>query len=113
MQTAGLFNLLAMVLAEAYNFHVHNLNEKDPDRQGAFMCVLFGIIMIYSGSVIIHLGPTLIGGHFKFNDDIGNCLFAYGEIKVSSIMKEHQERILIIIFATYFLGTTKGTIFLA
>lgn len=82
MQTAGLFNLLAMVLAEAYNFHVHNLNEKDPDRQGAFMCVLFGIIMIYSGSVIIHLGPTLIGGHFQFNDDIGNCLFAYGEIKV-------------------------------
>lgn len=71
-----------MVLAEAYTFHVHNLNEKDQDRQGAVMCVLFGIIMIYTGSLIIHLGPTLIGGHFQFNEDIGNCIFAYGQIKV-------------------------------
>jgi len=77
-----MFNLLAMVLAEAYTFHVHNLNEHDPDRQGAMMCVLFGITMIYAGSIIVHLGPTLIGGDFRFNQDIGNCLFAYGEIQV-------------------------------
>lgn len=78
-----MFNLLAMVLAEAYTFHVHNLNENDPDRGGAMMCLLFGVIMIYLGSVIVHLGPTLIGGHLDFNQDIGNCLFAYGEIHVS------------------------------
>lgn len=77
-----MFNLLAMVLAEAYTFHVHNLNQKDPERGGAVMCVLFGVIMIYLGCVIIHLGPTLIGGHLSFNKDIGNCLFAYGEIHV-------------------------------
>lgn len=82
IQTAALFNLLAMVLAEAYTFHVHNLNERDPDREGALMCVLFGIVMIYAGSIIVHLGPTLIGGHFIFNEDIGNCFFAYGQIKV-------------------------------
>jgi len=50
------------------------------------MCVLFGIVMIYTGSIIIHLGPTLIGGHFVFNKDIGNCLFAYGEIKVRLLL---------------------------
>lgn len=80
-----MFNLLAMVVAEAYTFHVHNLNDTDADRGGAMMCVLFGIVMIYMGSLILHLGPTLIGGHFQFNKDIGNCLFAYGEIHVSTI----------------------------
>jgi len=27
--------------------------------------------------VIIHLGPTIIGGYFDYNEQIGNCIFVY------------------------------------
>jgi len=78
-----MFNLLAMVMAEAYAFHERNVSNGDKDRgNGAAMCIIFGVITIYIGSIILHLGPTLIGGEFKFNKDVGNCMFAYGEIQV-------------------------------
>lgn len=79
--TASMFNLLAMVMAEAYTFHEQHDHIKD--KHGTVMCVGFGILTIYIGTVILHLGPTLIGGEFKYNKDIGNCLFAYGKRQVS------------------------------
>lgn len=81
--TVSMFNLLAMVMAEAYTFQEHNTNDSESSRKGAAMCIIFGVITIYIGSVILHLGPTLIGGEFKFNEDVGNCMFAYGKVQVN------------------------------
>ena len=80
--TVSMFNLLAIVIAEAYAFHEKNVNYPDEKGSGIAMSCVFGIVTIYIGSVILHLGPTLIGGEFKFNDDIGNCIFAYGKVQV-------------------------------
>lgn len=73
--SVSMFNLLAMVLTEAYTFHVHNMDEFDTDRRGALLCVLFGVCMVYAAGLIIHLGPTLIGGHFQYAKGVGSCSF--------------------------------------
>lgn len=79
--TVSLFNLLAIILSDAYIFHEKNIDETG-NGKGSKMCVLFGIVTIYVGSVILHLGPTLIGGEFQYNKAIGNCSFAYGKVQV-------------------------------
>ena len=76
--TASGFNIVAMICCEAYSFSEHNLGG---EGRGSFCCVVFGIVMVYIGSIIIHLGPTIIGGDFNYNDLIGNCIFVYGTIK--------------------------------
>jgi len=43
--------------------------------------VLFGVSIVYVASIIIHLGPTIIGGYFDYNALIGNCIFVYGPVK--------------------------------
>ena len=54
---------------------------RQSQKENSFACVLFGVVMVYVGSLIVHLGPTIIGGDFNYNDPIGNCLFAYGNVK--------------------------------
>ena len=76
--TASGFNIVAMICCEAYTFSEHNVGG---EGKGSFCCVIFGIVMVYIGSVIIHLGPTIIGGDFNYNKHIGNCIFVYGTIK--------------------------------
>ena len=76
--TASGFNIVAMVCCEAYTFSEHNVGG---NARGTLCCVIFGLIMVYIGSIIIHLGPTIIGGDFNYNDLIGNCIFVYGTIK--------------------------------
>ncbi len=76
--TASGFNIVAMICCEAYTFSEHNTGG---DARGSLCCVVFGILMVYIGSIIIHLGPTIIGGDFNYNDLIGNCIFVYGTIK--------------------------------
>ena len=76
--TASGFNIVAMVCCEAYTFSESNVGG---EGRGSFCCIAFGILMVYLGSVIIHLGPTIIGGDFNYNDLIGNCIFVYGTIK--------------------------------
>ena len=76
--SASTFNLLAMVCCEAYTFGEHNTGG---DNTGSLCCVVFGLFIIYIGSLIVHLGPTIIGGDFSYNDMIGNCIFVYGTIK--------------------------------
>ncbi len=51
------------------------------ESHGSLSCVGFGIVMVYIGTIIIHLGPTIISGDFGHNDQIGNCIFVYGTIK--------------------------------
>jgi len=75
------------------------------ERRTSVCCVLFGVTIVYVASiiihlaaassgrhgdgrsrdvtsvVIIHLGPTIIGGYFDYNELIGNCIFVYGPVK--------------------------------
>lgn len=81
--TVSMFNILALVMSEAYTFHEKNVSPPDEQRNSMTMCTAFGITTIYIGSVILHLGPTLIGGEFKYNEDVGNCIFAYGKVQVN------------------------------
>lgn len=76
--TASGFNIVAMICCEAYTFSEHNVGG---EGKGSFCCVIFGVVMVYIGSIIIHLGPTIIGGDFNYNQHIGNCIFVYGTIK--------------------------------
>lgn len=76
--TASGFNIVASICCEAYIFSEHNVGGQG---RGSLCCAIFGIAMVYIGSIIIHLGPTIIGGVFKFNDVIGNCVFKYGTIQ--------------------------------
>ena len=76
--TASGFNIVAMICCEAYTFSEHHAGH---EARGSASCVAFGVTMVYVGSVIIHLGPTIIGGDFQYNDPIGNCIFVYGTIK--------------------------------
>lgn len=97
--TASGFNIVAMVCGEAFSFSEQHLpsppltdesgdtvqqpapRPAQPAPGGSICCVVFGIAMVYVGSVIIHLGPTIIGGDFNYNDHIGNCIFVYGTVK--------------------------------
>ena len=78
IMTVYTFNMVAMVCCEAYTFGETNIGG---DSKGTLCCVLFGIVMVYIGSLILHLGPTLIGGYFGFHPDIGNCSFILGQVE--------------------------------
>lgn len=83
--TASAFNLIALICSEAYTFEEMNVGG---NYRGSPNCVLFGVIMIYFGCFILHLGPTIISGYFKFHEKIGICSFELGEIKsyVANVM---------------------------
>lgn len=76
--TASTFNLVAIVCSEAYTFQELNVGG---NHQGSVCCVIFGVLVVYFGSVILHLGPTIIGGYLDFHKDIGYCSFQLGEVK--------------------------------
>lgn len=74
--TASVFNMLAMVCTEAYTFGEVNIGG---NSKGSLCCVVFGTLLVYIASIILHLGPTLIGGYFDFHPEIGSCSFILGE----------------------------------
>lgn len=74
--TASIFNMLAMVCTEAYTFGEINVGG---NSRGSLCCILFGIILVYIASTVLHLGPTLIGGYFDFHPEIGSCSFVLGK----------------------------------
>ncbi|XP_074643984.1 uncharacterized protein LOC141900837 [Tubulanus polymorphus] len=74
--SAYIFNMICMVCSEAYNFADDQFGGSNT---GNICCVIFGIVMIYIGSVILHLGPTIVGGSFQFNKILGQCVFDYGQ----------------------------------
>ena len=88
--TVSGFNLVAMTCCEAFTFSERRLRSqnididtgKDKTAEAANLwCVAFGVLMVYIGSVVIQLGPTIIGGDFNYNELIGNCIFSYGTVK--------------------------------
>ena len=74
--TTSVFNMVAMVCTEAYTFGEKNIGG---NSKGSVICITFGIVLVYIGSLILHLGPTLISGHFEFQPDIGSCSFTFGK----------------------------------
>jgi hypothetical protein len=74
--TISVFNMVAMVCTEAYTFGEKNIGG---NSKGTVICVTFGVVLVYIGSIILHLGPTLIGGHFEFQPEIGSCSFTFGK----------------------------------
>ena len=75
--TTSAFNMVAMICAEAYTFGENNIGGKS---RGSFCCVSFGVLMVYTCSLVLHLGPTLIGGYYQYNPEIGNCSFVLGKV---------------------------------
>lgn len=75
--TASAFNMVAMICTEAYTFGETNLGG---NTRGSVCCILFGVLMVYICSLVLHLGPTLIGGYFSYNPEIGNCSFRLGQV---------------------------------
>lgn len=75
------------------------------DRRANVCCILFGIVIVYVTSIIIHLGPTIIGGDFNYNDMIGNCIFVYGTVK-SYVVHAMWIAIMTLVLASasYYLG---------
>ena len=59
------------------NFY-HGTNN---NSTASYACVIFGLIMIWLSSIILHLGITLIGSDSKqfYNNAIRNCFFAIGD----------------------------------
>ncbi|GFO37692.1 histamine h2 receptor-like [Plakobranchus ocellatus] len=75
--TTSAINMVAMVCTEAYTFGEENVGG---NASGTRCCVLFGILVVYVTSIILHLGPTLIGGDIVYNPDIGSCAFKLGSV---------------------------------
>lgn len=79
LMTSTMFNLVAIVCCEVYMFSEINLG--GDGTRGSLCCITFGISLVYTGSVILHLGPTLIGGNFEADPSTRRCLFIYGQQK--------------------------------
>ena len=45
--------------------HVITVGVTSSNTGGSIGCAIFGVLMVYIGSVIVHLGPTIIGGDFN------------------------------------------------
>lgn len=75
--TTSAINMVAMICTEAYTFGEVNVGG---NSQGTSCCILFGLLVVYITSVILHLGPTLIGGDIVYNPDIGSCAFQLGTV---------------------------------
>ncbi|KAK6968261.1 histamine H2 receptor [Biomphalaria glabrata] len=75
--TTSAVNMVAMICTEAYTFGEINVGG---NSHGTSCCIMFGLLVVYITSVILHLGPTLIGGAIKYNPHIGSCAFELGNI---------------------------------
>lgn len=73
--TTSAFNLLAMVMNEAYQFADLMMGIKDSRN---YCCVIFGIFMIWFTSIIMNLGVAFIPGNPSFDREMGHCIFVYG-----------------------------------
>ena len=96
--TAGIVNVAAMTASEAYYFEDlilkshnkkgHPMNAKKQNfaldsnkKSSSCRCVIFGVVMIWLTSIILHLGITMIGSDPKlfYNHEIRNCFFIIGD----------------------------------
>ena len=73
--TSSTFNLLAVVMNEAYLFSDLTLGVKDSRN---YCCVVFGIFIIWFASIIMNLGVAFIPGNPIYDRRVGHCIFIYG-----------------------------------
>lgn len=73
--TTTAFNLLALVMNEAYMFSDLALGIQDSRN---YCCVMFGIFIIWFGSIIMNLGVAFIPGNPGFDRKVDYCIFVYG-----------------------------------
>ncbi len=73
--TSSSFNMLAMVMNEAYQFSDLTLNMKESRN---CYCVLFGVSTTWFGSIIMNLGIAFIPSNRGYNERIDECVFIYG-----------------------------------
>lgn len=104
IMTANIFNLIAIIASEVYKLNYYksepnnavnannnvngngngdsgNGNGNGNHKYNNICCVVFGLSIVYVSSLILHLGPTLIGGNFNFDSQTGFCLFIFGQTK--------------------------------
>ena len=73
--TTSAFNLLALVMNEAYQFYDLMMSIKDSRN---CCCVIFGVFTIWFSSIIMNLGVTVIPGNPSYDRNLGHCVFIYG-----------------------------------
>ena len=104
--TASGFNLIAMICSESYvynrstrDLHVDSRPAPTADSSSPSAtagggsngsrvgCTLFGVLMVDACSLLVHLGPTIIGGgdfYHRATVASGPCIPVHGTVKVSS-----------------------------
>ena len=79
-----------------------NLVPANRSKETSGACVLFGVMMVHITSLVVHLGPTIIGGDFNYSNTIGNCLFAYGTVKSYVVQAMWVAIMTLALFASLF-----------
>ena len=95
--TTSAFNLLALVMNEAYQFYDLMMSIKDSRN---CCCVIFGVFTIWFSSIIMNLGVTVIPGNPSYDRNIGHCVFIYG------ITRNYVLHMLWIVLVSMALGCT-------
>ena len=95
--TTTAFNMLAMVMNEAYMFSDLTLGITDSRN---FCCVSFGVFIIWFGSIIMNLGVAFIPGNPGLDRKFDYCVFVYG------ITQNYILHILWIVLVTMAIGMT-------
>ena len=112
--TASSFNLIAMICSESYDYNrsmrhlLASLNDHPPPPPAAAAanlpvqsssaagsrrapgCTLFGVLMVDASSLLVHLGPTIIGGgdfYHRATASTGPCLPVHAAAKVRTSTK--------------------------
>ena len=95
--TTSSFNLLAIVMNEAYQFADLMLGVKDSRN---YCCVIFGVFIIWFSSLIMNLGVAFIPGNPSYDRRIGHCIFIYG------VTRNYVLHLLWIVLISLALGLT-------
>ena len=95
--TTSAFNVLALVMNEAYQFYDLMMSIKDSRN---CCCVIFGVFTIWFASIIMNLGVTVIPGNPSYDRDMSHCVFVYG------ISRNYVLHLLWILLVSMALGCT-------
>ncbi len=95
--TTSAFNLLALVMNEAYQFYDLMMSIKDSRN---CCCVIFGVFTIWFASIIMNLGVTVIPGNPSYDRDLSHCVFVYG------VTRNYVLHMLWIVLVSMALGCT-------
>ncbi|XP_036367864.1 prokineticin receptor 2-like [Octopus sinensis] len=90
LMTASAYNLFAIVVNEEYHMIYYRQNYNN------YLCISFGLFMIWFASILIHLGVGFLPSRLHYNKDIGFCSFKQG---IPSSVVTHVCWLILITFA--------------